>query len=155
MKRSPLKPGKPLVRRTPLKAVAFKRLERKEGAALKRVRIKASRKPTTSPERQYLARVAALPCCLCMHLGLGATPAEVHHVRVKHGWGRSGHFATIPLCPLHHRGQPGGIHDMGRDEFTALYGISEFELLAITSRQLGLVGPPAAATAESPDHVNA
>ncbi len=77
-----------------------------------------------------------MPCCLCRHLGLGATPAEVHHVRARHGWGRSSHEDTIPLCPTHHRGQPGGVHDFGQDEFAAHYGISEMDLLDIVRREL-------------------
>lgn len=137
MNNSTLKPGKGFKpRTTPMKSAAISRAERKEAGAVAKLKAgrEAKSKPKSAPkstpaERAHLAAVAAMGCCLCEHLGLGATPAEVHHVRARHGWGRSGHFATIPLCPTHHRGQPGGVHDMGRDEFTAEYGISEIELL--------------------------
>lgn len=134
LKRSPLKPG------APMKRQAFKRSERKEAAAsAKSGRGMKSKKPsTTAAEHSHLAAVAALGCILCQHLDFGPTPAEVHHVRARHGWGRSGHFATIPLCPTHHRGQPFGVHDMGREQFTERYGISELDLLGVVRIRLGL-----------------
>ena len=95
------------------------------------------KREATAAERRYMARVQGYGCILCLYLGLGATPAEVHHVRVKHGWGRTSHFDTIGLCWPHHRGQPGGVHDMGREEFTECYGISELELLAQVKGALG------------------
>jgi hypothetical protein len=127
MKRSPMKPGKGFKpRATPIARVGVLAQSSFQRVAPKR---KAKRPKSTAAERAHLGVVAAMGCCLCQHLGMGATPAEVHHVRARHGWGRSGHFATIPLCPTHHRGQPGGVHDMGREEFAAYYGISELELL--------------------------
>lgn len=133
MKRSPMRPGTAVLKRT-----AFVRGARKEaGAAANPMRPRSAKsKPqTTAAEHAHLAAVAAIGCILCQHLDFGPTPAEVHHVRVRHGWGRSGHFATIPLCVAHHRSHPFGVHDMGRAEFTALYGISELELLeAVTLR---------------------
>lgn len=94
------------------------------------------KRTTSAADRRHLERVAALPCCLCQFLGMGQTPAVVHHVRARHGWGRTSHMDTIPLCPQHHTGQPGGVHDMGRDEFTAHYGISEMELLERVQKEL-------------------
>jgi hypothetical protein len=94
------------------------------------------KRTSTAAEKRHLARVAAMPCCLCVHLGWGETSAEVHHVRTKHGWGRSSHFDTIPLCAFHHRDGQHGVHGMGRDEFTNLYGISELELLERTKQEL-------------------
>lgn len=94
------------------------------------------RRTANAAERRHLGRVAAMPCCLCMLLDGSQTPAEVHHVRARHGWGRSSHEDVIPLCPTHHRGQPGGVHDFGRDEFTAHYGISEMDLLDVVKREL-------------------
>lgn len=94
------------------------------------------KRTSTAAEKRHLARVAAMPCCLCMFLGWGATPAEVHHVRVRHGWGRSSHLDTIPLCAHHHRDQKDGVHGMGREEFTELYGISELQLLERVTQEL-------------------
>lgn len=56
----------------------------------------------------HLARVAALPCCLCG----AAAPSLVHHVREGQfaGWGQRGHdMFTLPLCPGCHQG-PEGVH---------------------------------------------
>lgn len=96
------------------------------------------KRTATAAEKRHLARVQGMGCILCVHLGYGATPAEVHHVRVKHGWGRTSHADTIGLCPPHHRGQPGGVHDMGREEFTERYGVSELELLERVKDELGI-----------------
>ena len=122
------------------KSNSFARIEKKEAAASSKAArgMKTKRPASTADEKRHLASVAALGCILCQHLDFGPTPAEVHHVRERHGWGRSGHFATIPLCPFHHRGEPGGVHAMGREEFTALYGISEIDLLGAVRIRLGL-----------------
>lgn len=134
MRQSPMKPG------APMKRTAFARGERKEAGAVAMLRNAKPKRRTkaTTAERAHLVAVAALGCILCQHLDFGPTPAEVHHVRKRHGWGRSGHFATIPLCPTHHRGQPFGVHDMGRAQFTEYYGISEIDLLGVVMRRLNL-----------------
>ncbi len=85
-----------------------------------------------------MQRVAELGCIVCSECrGYQDTPAQVHHVRVRHGWGRSSHYATIPLCEPHHTGYL-GVHSMGRDEFTEFYGKSEIELLDLVSAILGI-----------------
>ena len=83
-----------------------------------------------------MRKVSELGCVLCKYLGYGYSLAEVHHVRVKHGWGRSSHMDTIPLCTLHHQAPNIGVHGMGREEFTATYGISELELLDAVKARL-------------------
>jgi hypothetical protein len=141
LKRSAIKPGKGFAPRAAgLKSNGFAKGERKEVAASSKAArgMKTKRPAATADEKRHMAAVAALGCILCQHLEFGPTPAEVHHVRERHGWGRSGHFATIPLCPVHHRGQPFGVHDMGREEFTARYGISEMDLLGVVRIRLGL-----------------
>ena len=96
------------------------------------------KRSSTAAERRHLARVAALGCVVCSHcLGINDTPSVAHHVRVDHGWGRSGHINTIPLCPEHHVGRT-GVHDNGRDEFTAIWGYSEIDLLEMTLSRLGV-----------------
>ena len=58
-----------------------------------------------------LARLAAMGCIVCRNEGLGASPAEVHHL-CGHPWSgmgkRASDDATIPLCPIHHRTGGGG-----------------------------------------------
>jgi hypothetical protein len=94
------------------------------------------KRTATKEEKEHMACVAALGCIVCSHcLRKPGTPAQVHHVRVRYGWGRSGHEATIPLCREHHTGRT-GVHGMGRDEFTAFWGVSELELLEIVVRHL-------------------
>ena len=79
---------------------------------------------SSSAEKRYMGRVAALPCCAC-----GATGVHVHHLR---GIKRN-NYLVIPLCPSCHQGEF-SIH-MDRKSFEAIYG-SELELLADTIEKL-------------------
>ena len=118
-----LKPGDAQLARTPMKS---------------RSRKKAPRKA----ERTYLDRVAALGCACCRRLGLGATPAEIHHPRKGTGMGqRASHRDAIPLCPEHHRGNS-GIHGLGVKRFAVVYGFDEAELVAETQTLLLPYLPP-------------
>ena len=87
----------------------------------------------TPAEKRYLARVACLPCLVCEHMGLGETPADVHHI--IEGQRRVSHYCTVPLCPEHHRGES-GIHKLHRHEFEARYKLSVLDLLAMTNERL-------------------
>lgn len=58
-----------------------------------------------SPSQRHMGRVAALGCIICHHMGLGETPAVVHHLEEDTGAAqRQDDFLTIPLCPEHHVG---------------------------------------------------
>ena len=84
----------------------------------------------TKDEKKYLSKVADLGCIICYRLGYIGTPAEIHHIRGM-GLGmavRSSHYATIPLCPTHHRGND-GYHGMGRKAFERRYEVTESDLL--------------------------
>lgn len=94
------------------------------------------KRKSTAAEKRHLERVAAIGCACCKWChGIEDTPAQVHHVRVNHGWGRSGHEMSIPLCPEHHTGST-GVHAMGRDEYKDMHGKSELELLELVVREL-------------------
>lgn len=98
--------------------------------------LRSKPKRHTKAESEYLGAVAALGCAVCRHLGYGETPAIVHHQRTGMGKMRADHFHTVPLCPPHHQFSGYGLHDMGRGEFAALYGISEVELVEQTRAAL-------------------
>ena len=84
-------------------------------------------KPKRKTDRDRLARVAMLPCCVCGHW-----PVEVHHLRANVGTGqRAGDNETIPLCRWHHREGPQAFHQ-GPRIFQELYG-TELELLEKTN----------------------
>lgn len=84
--------------------------------------------------KRHLGRVAALGCALCRRIGLGATDAEVHHIREGQGMSqRASHYLAIGLCPPHHRG-PHGIHGDRADFKNARVG--ELDLLADTIEEL-------------------
>lgn len=97
------------------------------------------KRTSTAAEKRHLATVAAMGCIVCQHCyGIPETPSHAHHVRVQHGWGRTSHLMTIPLCPEHHVGKT-GVHSHGREEFAQLHGYSELELLAIVQEKLGVM----------------
>lgn len=131
MKRTPLKRTTSLKRSAPMAPSSMR--ERSSRPKFK------NRKPAkTKAESDYLGRVAALGCILCRRLGLGETPAEVHHPRTGTGAGqRAAHGDGFPLCPEHHRGNT-GLHGMGRKAFEAHYGVTELELRDQTHRLLGI-----------------
>src|SRR5690606_40356952 len=82
----------------------------KRKTPMRRAAMKATskRKAATKAERSYMSAQADAGCILCRHLGLGATPAEIHHLRHGVGAGqRNSHRMSIPLCPEHHRGATG------------------------------------------------
>lgn len=97
--------------------------------------LRSKPKRHTKAENLYLASVAMLGCQLCKFLGYGETACEVHHQRTGTGMMRASHYRTVGLCPEHHRGKT-GVHAMGREEFAAMYGISEVELIEQTRAEL-------------------
>lgn len=94
------------------------------------------KKNPTADERRHMGRVAELGCILCRELGLGPTPAQVHHIRAGTGGGRrSSHYDTLPLCYDHHAGKT-GVHGLGTKGFVKHYGLSEHDLLDRVRRLL-------------------
>lgn len=80
-------------------------------------------------DREYLDRVASLGCIVCRNEGLGATPANIHHLRTGQGLKRATHREVIPLCPQHHQhGGHGVAFHAGAKTWQAKYG-TEAELL--------------------------
>lgn len=96
-----------------------------------------SLKNATEAQKRHMAKVRELGCVVCRNLGLGATPAQVHHL--LKGGRRKGHYQTIPLCPLHHNSGINDIEHVSRHpwkrEFERRYG-TEQELLEQTLREL-------------------
>ncbi len=92
----------------------------------------------TKEDRAYLSRLAEIGCIVCIRMGYGQSPAEIHHVR--HGQGgsqRSKHIGgTLPLCPKHHRtGGHGVALHAGQKTWEGMYG-TEADLLAECIRRL-------------------
>lgn len=86
--------------------------------------------------KNHMGKISALGCILCRHLGYGATPAEVHHIRDGQGAAqRASDFLTVPLCPEHHRGAS-GVHGLGVRGFETRYKLAEIDLLAMTIEAL-------------------
>ena len=90
----------------------------------------------TKAEREHMGAVAAMGCIVCRNLGLGASPAEVHHIGNGTLGKKASNFETIGLCPIHHRhGGHGVAVHAGRKAFEANFG-TERELLEQTRREL-------------------
>lgn len=86
--------------------------------------------------KRHMARVAKVPCVLCARMGLGETPAIVHHMKLGTGASdRASDFLTIALCPEHHVG-PGGVHMLKEHGLRLRYNVSEIDLLADTVEAL-------------------
>lgn len=86
--------------------------------------------------KRHMGRVAGLGCILCRRLGLGETPAQVHHIREGQGAAqRADDFLAIPLCWEHHQGGT-GLHGLGVKRFERMYKVTELDLLADTLRLL-------------------
>ena len=82
-------------------------------------------------DKAHLNRVAEMGCCVCRNEGLGASPAEIHHIRTGYGVSqRAPHTEVLPLCYVHHRSKAGGQigYHYSPAEFEARYG-TELELL--------------------------
>lgn len=86
----------------------------------------------SAKSKRHMGKVAAVPCVLCTHMGLGETKSEVHHL--KYGTGasdRSSDYLCIALCPSHHSG-PEGVHQLKEHGLYLRYRVSELDLLAMT-----------------------
>lgn len=64
------------------------------------------RNTVSGKDREYLAKVAELPCVICHHWGLPQmSPTQVHHViHGRFGTRKVPDAMTIPLCEGHHMG---------------------------------------------------
>jgi len=86
-----------------------------------------------SNTKKHYAKVASIGCILCHHLGYKDTPTEIHHIR-RYGMKRD-NAPVIALCPEHHRGNT-GVHGMGKKAFAKYYGVTEEDLLEVTTKLL-------------------
>lgn len=99
------------------------------------------KRTATAEEREWMGTIARMGCIACELAGDYNTPAQVHHVRVEHGWGRTSHYATIPLCPMHHTDGPMAVHVLSREDFARCHGYSEHEMLEIIHARMGIGMP--------------
>lgn len=82
--------------------------------------------------KDWMSRVADLGCILCAHLGVGPTPANLHHVREGQGMSqRSSDWLVVPLCRECHQGT-NGLHGLGTRGFYNRYKLDELDLLSMT-----------------------
>lgn len=88
-------------------------------------------------EKDHLDRVASLGCVVCRNLGLGPTPAHIHHIRSGQGMAqRASNHQVLPLCPDHHTdGGYGVALHAGQEYWEQLFG-TELELLEQVNREL-------------------
>ena len=91
-------------------------------------------------EKNYMAAVADIGCIVCLNLGYGQSPAEIHHISTGAKSKRASNFDIIGLCPNHHRlgGHGIAIH-AGRKTWEARYG-TENELMSQVRDIVGIAG---------------
>ena len=99
--------------------------------------LKVAKKPTKA-ESNHMDKVASMGCLVCVNLGLGETPAEIHHIGNGTMGKRATNYETIPLCHIHHRtgGYGVSVHQ-GRVQWESNFG-TEQELLEQTLRWINL-----------------
>lgn len=160
MRRSPLNPGKPLQRKTPMPRASIKTSA--AGAGLLRVaatqakaRARAPKllkpakpmksrgmkgRPPAADEKRFMDQMGALPCIACLKDGRTNHTISLHHIdgRTKPG----AHFLVLPLCGPHHQQDDTDLRQRislhGRKAtFQARYG-TERELLAECLAMLSL-----------------
>lgn len=91
-------------RTTGLKPTAYKRVERKEASAVKKIRskMKSSQRAVTAIEKAYWSRLASEVGCIACLLDGNLNPhVSIHHIdgRAKPGC----HMRVLPLCAGHHQ----------------------------------------------------
>ena len=87
-------------------------------------------------EKRWISDVASLGCVACRNMGLGESPAEIHHIRRGSGMSqRASHFDVIPLCPPHHRASYATGYHADSKRWQIIHG-TECELLEQTKREV-------------------
>ena len=137
MRRSPMKPGKPLTRSpfkrsSPMPSTGMLSVQSHQRTAPKRkAGMKSKERAVTTTEKLLWTRLAALGCVACKKDGKFNTHVSIHHVdgRTKPGC----HQLVLPLCAGHHQDGTGedktmvAVHPW-KARFEACYG-SQAELM--------------------------
>ena len=80
-------------------------------------------------EKQWMNRVAELPCACCGEHGV-----QLHHIREGQGLSqRASNWLVVPLCLGCHTG-PAGVH--GDKTMMRIHKLTELDMLADTIRKL-------------------
>jgi hypothetical protein len=88
-------------------------------------------------EQRHVDKVAATGCCVCRKFHGLKIASEVHHIAI--GSGKRSHFATVSLCPEHHRNGPDSFHGGGSRKFLMRYKLpSEYHLLIIQNEFMAI-----------------
>lgn len=82
--------------------------------------------------KRWMGEVAQLPCVVCQRIGLGETPAHVHHLFPPH---RRNDWLVAPVCPEHHTGKD-GIHGAHRVPFQERFKIYDEDMMADTIKRV-------------------
>lgn len=79
-------------------------------------------RPPTIAERQHWERVRSFGCSVCK-----APNPEIHHALTGAGR-KKDHAKVFSLCFAHHRGQPDGLHFIGRKIWEGRFGSEQGHL---------------------------
>lgn len=79
----------------------------------------------------HLERLHAIPCVVCVHLGLPhCWPVHAHHLESVRD--HLSDYAAVPLCESHHT----ELHRKSRRGFEMAYKLSELDLMKLTLKLL-------------------
>jgi len=89
--------------------------------------------------KSHLARVHAIPCVVCEHMGTQQdSPTIAHHIESIRD--DASDYAAVALCQDHHQGSGFGVHDLSRRGFEMRYKLSELDLLKRTLKGIDDAG---------------
>lgn len=98
-----------------------------------------SLKAPTKAEQAWMDAICRIGCIVCLRLGWGATPGEVHHI-LDEANRKISHMLTLCLCMSHHRANLNNAQIVSRHhwrtEFERRYG-TEMDMHADTTARVG------------------
>ena len=76
-----------------------------------------------TPAQRWMGKVAGVGCVICLELGRGYVPCQVHHI--GEGSAVRSDFGTAGLCPEHHDPLKtgSGLHGMGVERFCKIFRV--------------------------------
>lgn len=161
LKRSPMRPGKPMARtafkqKAPAPGAGLLRVAAVERKARKAMKSRGMKGRTpTADEKRFMDAITTLGCIACAKDGIANSHISIHHIAGRTAPGA--HFLVLPLCEFHH--QQDDTDPLGRISvhgnkvrFEARYG-TQMELLAEAKSKLSETGKVAAAPASEQIHL--
>lgn len=90
-------------------------------------------------DKQRISAIHSIPCALCEHLGEKQTTRTTAHHKIGMGLGKkASDILSMSLCESHHQTGPYAIHHIGRVAWEKHFGVTQDELIEMTTEMLNL-----------------